>query len=137
MWTLALALLATIGSVILVQPTAAMAAGSCGLTPQSPSITTGSFGLLASSGVICSEVEPNITTKLCLNHQIFLFVWSGDEFCKSVSEELEQASFVSSNPSVPTGRTYRAHVQVSFVPPGGQSCSGGCFLEAWSNGVNF
>ena len=80
---------------------------------------------------------PVITLQSCLNYQIFLWVWSGDQFCRADSGENTNFAYVYAVDFPQHGRTYRIHAKAQIVPPAGVLCDSNCTSETWTNGIYY
>jgi hypothetical protein len=85
----------------------------------------------------CTVDVPVLTLQSCLNYQIFLWIWSGDQYCRAVSEENNNFGYVYAIDYPAHGRTYRIHARAQIVPPAGVRCHANCTSESWTSGISY
>lgn len=116
-------------------PAAAMTIGQCGSLHAY--IGVSGQDVIQNTSFNCTIDVPVITLQSCLNYQIFLWIWSGDQYCRADSDENRNFAYVYAIDYPPHGRTYRIHARAQIVPPAGVRCDAYCTTETWTNGVHY
>ena len=112
-----------------------MSIGQCG--PIHAYIGVSGQDVTQNTSFSCTIDVPVITLQSCLNYRIFLWIWSGDQYCRADSGENSNFSYVYAVDFPAHGRSYRIHAKAQIVPPALVRCDSSCTSEVWTNGIYY